>query len=67
MHFHIISLFPELFSSVLATTMLQKGRIRGALEFSFYNVRDFTTDKHRVTDDTPYGGGQGMVIKVELW
>ena len=65
MHFHIVSLFPELFSSVLATTMLQKGRMRGALEFSFYNIREFATDKHRITDDTPYGGGQGMVVKVE--
>jgi tRNA (guanine37-N1)-methyltransferase len=65
MHFHIVSLFPELFASVLDTTMLKKGRERGALEFSFYDVRRYATDRHRVTDDTPYGGGQGMVMKPE--
>jgi tRNA (guanine37-N1)-methyltransferase len=65
MQFHIVTLFPELFSSVLDATMLKKGRERGALCFRLYNVRDFATDKHRVTDDTPYGGGQGMVMKPE--
>jgi tRNA (guanine37-N1)-methyltransferase len=65
MHFHIVTLFPELFASVLDTTMLKKGRERGALEFSFYDVRRYATDRHRVTDDTPYGGGQGMVMKPE--
>jgi tRNA (guanine37-N1)-methyltransferase len=65
MKFHIVTLFPELFESVLAATMLKKGQERGALEFYLYNVRDYTRDKHRVTDDTPYGGGQGMVMKVD--
>jgi tRNA (guanine37-N1)-methyltransferase len=45
--------------------MLHKGQERGALRFSLYNVRDFATDKHRMTDDTPYGGGPGMVMKPE--
>lgn len=65
MHFHLVTLFPEFFSSVLAASMLQKGQERGALQFSFYNIRDYAGDKHRVTDDTPYGGGQGMVMKPE--
>jgi tRNA (guanine37-N1)-methyltransferase len=65
MRFHILTLFPELFSSVLSTTMLRKGQERGAIEFKLYNIRDYTTDKHRVTDDTPYGGGPGMVMKPE--
>jgi tRNA (guanine37-N1)-methyltransferase len=65
MHFHIVTLFPELFSSVLTTTMLRKGQERGALRFALYNVRDYASDKHRVTDDTPYGGGPGMVMKAE--
>ena len=43
--------------------MLKKGRERGALEFSFHDIRSHAADKHRVTDDTPYGGGQGMVMK----
>jgi len=65
MHFHVVTLFPELFTSVIDATMLKKGRERGALQFSFYDIRAFAVDKHRVTDDTPYGGGQGMVMKPE--
>lgn len=65
MRFHVLTLFPELFDSVLSTTMLQKGQDRGALQFVLHNIRDHATDKHRVTDDTPYGGGQGMVMKPE--
>jgi len=65
MHFHVVTLFPELFASVIEASMLKKGQERGALRFSFYDVRDYATDKHRVTDDTPYGGGQGMVMKPE--
>lgn len=65
MHFHVVTLFPDLFASVIDATMLKKGRERGALQFSFHDVRAFATDKHRVTDDTPYGGGQGMVMKPE--
>jgi tRNA (guanine37-N1)-methyltransferase len=45
--------------------MLKKGQERGALRFSFVDVRAFAADKHRVTDDAPYGGGQGMVMKPE--
>lgn len=65
MRFHILTLFPELFTSVLSATMLQKGQERGALQFELHNIRDYATDKHRVTDDAPYGGGQGMVMKPE--
>ncbi len=65
MRFHILTLFPEAFTSVLSATMLQKGQERGALQFDLVNIRNFTTDKHHVTDDAPYGGGQGMVMKPE--
>jgi len=65
MRFHILTLFPELFASVLSATMLQKGQERGALEFRLHNIRDYASDKHHVTDDTPYGGGAGMVMKPE--
>ncbi|HVN85325.1 MAG TPA: tRNA (guanosine(37)-N1)-methyltransferase TrmD [Candidatus Binatia bacterium] len=65
MRFHLVTLFPAFFDSALSTTMLQKGQERGALEFVRYNIRDYATDKHRVTDDTPYGGGPGMVMKPE--
>ncbi len=65
MHFHILTLFPELFTSVLSATMLQKGQERGALHFHLHNIREYAADKHRVTDDSPYGGGEGMVMKAE--
>ncbi len=65
LRFHILTLFPELFDSVLSATMLQKGQARGALAFVLHDIRSFAVDKHRVTDDYPYGGGQGMVMKPE--
>ena len=65
MHFHVVTLFPELFDSVIDATMLKKGRERGAIDFTFHDVRTHATDRHRVTDDTPYGGGAGMVMKPE--
>ena len=65
MRFYILTLFPELFTSVLSATMLQKAQERGVVDFVLVNIRDFANDKHRVTDDTPYGGGHGMVMKPE--
>ncbi|MFQ5666860.1 MAG: tRNA (guanosine(37)-N1)-methyltransferase TrmD [Candidatus Binatia bacterium] len=65
MRFHILTLFPELFSSVLSSTMLQKAQERGMVRFELHNIRDYAGDKHRVTDDAPYGGGDGMVMKPE--
>jgi tRNA (guanine37-N1)-methyltransferase len=65
MHIHVLTLFPELFTSVLSATMLQKAQERGAVAFTLHNIRDFAADKHHVTDDTPYGGGHGMVMKPE--
>jgi tRNA (guanine37-N1)-methyltransferase len=65
MHFHVVTLFPELFASVIEATMLKKGRERGAIDFTFHDIRTHATDRHRVTDDTPYGGGAGMVMKPE--
>ena len=65
MHFHLVTLFPELFTSALAASMLQKGQERGALRFSLCDIRDHALGRHRVADDTPYGGGPGMVMKPE--
>jgi len=65
MRFCLVTLFPEFFTSALGTTMLKKAQERGAVEFRLYNIRDYATDKHRMTDDTPYGGGPGMVMKPE--
>jgi tRNA (guanine37-N1)-methyltransferase len=65
MHIHIITLFPEMFGSPLGASIPKRAQDRGALRIYLWNLRDFAPGKHRTTDDTPYGGGQGMVMKVE--
>jgi tRNA (guanine37-N1)-methyltransferase len=65
MEIHILSIFPEMFTSPLDASILQRARERGLLCLHLHNIRDFTTDRHRVTDDYPYGGGAGMVMKPE--
>ncbi len=66
MRFDIVTIFPEFFE-VLDISLLGKARTNGVLEYSVHDLRDFTTDKHRTVDDTPYGGGAGMVMKPEPW
>jgi tRNA (guanine37-N1)-methyltransferase len=65
MVFDFVSLFPECFASYLGVSMLNRAKEDGLVSFSFANPRDYTTDKHRTVDDTPYGGGAGMVMKPE--
>ena len=65
MHFDVFTLFPEAFTPYLETSILQRARQRGLLEVALHNIRDWTSDKHHVTDDEPYGGGGGMVMKPE--
>lgn len=65
MHFDFVSIFPESFESYLGVSMLKRAQEDGLVSFEFTNPRDFTTDKHRTVDDTPYGGGAGMVMKPE--
>jgi tRNA (guanine37-N1)-methyltransferase len=65
LHFDVFTLFPEVFEPYLQTSILQRARQRGLLEVSLHNIRDWTHDKHHVTDDEPYGGGGGMVMKPE--
>jgi tRNA (guanine37-N1)-methyltransferase len=65
MKFHIITLFPEMFFGVLSSGVIGRAVESGLVEVSFYNIRDFTRDRHRTVDDAPYGGGAGMVMKVE--
>jgi tRNA (guanine37-N1)-methyltransferase len=59
----VVTLFPEMFSSVLGASLLGKAIEGGALTVHFTNPRDFTHDKHKSVDDTPYGGGAGMVMR----
>ncbi len=65
MKFDILTLFPNMFSSPLRESILGKAIEKGLIQIRTVNIRDFTSDKHQVVDDTPYGGGQGMVMKVE--
>ncbi|APF39960.1 tRNA (guanosine(37)-N1)-methyltransferase TrmD [Neomicrococcus aestuarii] len=66
MRIDAITIFPEIFN-VLDVSLLGKAREAGLLNFTAHNLRDFTTDVHRTVDDSPYGGGAGMVMKPEPW
>ena len=62
MVFDIMTLFPELVSYVLGESILGRAQKSGAIEVECHNIRDYTQDKHRRVDDTPYGGGKGMLM-----
>jgi tRNA (guanine37-N1)-methyltransferase len=61
-----ITIFPEYFAP-LQLSLIGKAQERGIIELTVYNLRDFTSDNHHTVDDTPYGGGAGMVMKPEIW
>jgi tRNA (guanine37-N1)-methyltransferase len=63
--FDILTLFPEMFKSPFDSSLLKKAQEKGLIEIAVHDIRDYTEDRHRVTDDYPYGGGSGMVMKVE--
>lgn len=63
--FHIITLFPDMITSYVSDSILDRARKGGYVEVYTYNPRDYSTDKHRGVDDTPYGGGPGMVLSVQ--
>jgi tRNA (guanine37-N1)-methyltransferase len=65
MRIDILTLFPNMFSSPLRESILGRAVEKGLLQIQTINIRDFALDKHQVVDDAPYGGGQGMVMKVE--
>ena len=65
MTFEILTLFPGFFASPLATSLLGRAIAAGVVSVTVTDVRDFAAGRHRVADDTPYGGGSGMVMKVE--
>jgi tRNA (guanine37-N1)-methyltransferase len=65
MRFDILSLFPEMFISVFESSILKKARERALIDVHVHDIRMYAPGKHRVTDDAPFGGGGGMVMKVE--
>lgn len=65
MRFDIFSLFPSVFSPYFDVSILQKAIEKNLIQINVHNIRDWTVDRHHITDDTPYGGGGGMVMKAE--
>lgn len=66
--FDIFTLFPEMFSSPFEASIIRRACEAGQVTLAVHNIRDYATDKHHMTDDTPYGGGGGMVMKPEpIW
>jgi tRNA (guanine37-N1)-methyltransferase len=65
MRFDVITLFPEMITPVIQVSILKRAQEKGLATIRVHPLRDYTTDKHRVTDDSPYGGGAGMVLKPE--
>jgi len=62
MHFTVLTLFPNLCKSYLSDSILKRAISKGVVSVNFLNIRDFSKDKHKKVDDTPYGGGAGMVM-----
>ena len=65
MRFDVISIFPNVFSYMETTKIWTRGITAGSIEFHAHDLRNFTTDVHKTVDDTPYGGGPGMLLKIE--
>ena len=65
MKFNIITIFPKIFNSYFNESILKRAQKKNLIDIKIHNLRDWTTDKHKTVDDTPYGGGAGMVLKVE--
>jgi len=66
MKFDIITLFPEMFIGPFSESILKKAQIKNLIEINLHNLRSWTSDTHGTVDDTPYGGGAGMVLKVDI-
>ncbi|MDD5490030.1 MAG: tRNA (guanosine(37)-N1)-methyltransferase TrmD [Candidatus Moranbacteria bacterium] len=65
MVFHIITIFPKIFDSYFGESIVKRAQKKGKIKIRVHDLRDYTKDKHKTVDDTPYGGGAGMVMKIE--
>jgi tRNA (guanine37-N1)-methyltransferase len=65
MRFHVVTIFPKILDSYINESIIKRAREKGLAEIIFYDLREWTKDKHRKVDDIPYGGGAGMVLKAE--
>ena len=65
MQIHVLTIFPEFFREVFDFGIIRRAKLAEIVEISVYDIREFTTDKHRMTDDRPFGGGDGMILKPE--
>lgn len=65
MQFDIITIFPEIFKPYFDTGMIWRAKKKGLAKINLHNLRDYTDDVRRTVDDRPYGGGPGMILKVE--
>lgn len=65
MKIDIITIFPELFNNFLNTSIIKRAQDKSLIELNVHNLRDYTKNKHKNVDDTPFGGGEGMLMQVE--
>ncbi len=65
MQFNIITIFPDIFKSYFKESIIKRAREKKLIKINIFNLRDFTNDRHKTVDDRPYGGGAGMILKVE--
>jgi len=65
MRFDIITIFPDIFNSYFSESLISRGQKKKLIKVNIHNLRDWTSDKHKTVDDKPFGGGLGMVMKVE--
>ncbi|MEX0916603.1 MAG: tRNA (guanosine(37)-N1)-methyltransferase TrmD [Candidatus Spechtbacterales bacterium] len=65
MRFDILTIFPHMMDSYVNESILKRAQEAGHIQIASHDIREYATDKHRTTDDTPYGGGAGMVMKIE--
>src|SRR5689334_21687067 len=65
MKIDVLTIFPEFFGQVFDFGIIRRAKLAGIVEINVHDIREFTTDKHRMVDDRPFGGGDGMVLKPE--